>query len=159
MIIRNIFISFLLLFVLTGAATAQSKPYKIGYEETKGLFAGVTFVHYDRGHGTQVEYMARNGKTYLLYPGNKVVVRGNWKLDRTDEPKVFNLCFKYPGNSYNPVTGQAGGGWECRPAGFSLVDVVDSAEGDVLGLAKSEQVPFVLSKRKARLGDLLRKVK
>jgi hypothetical protein len=149
----------LLLLISAGSAAAQNKPYKIGYEETKGLFAGVTFVHYDRGHGTQVEFMAKNGQTYLLYPGNKVVVRGSWKLERTDKPKVFNLCFKYPGNSYNPITKQSGGGWECRPAGFSLVDVVDSAEGDVLGLSRSKQVPFVLSKRKTRLAELVRKAK
>jgi hypothetical protein len=149
----------MLLLVSAGAASAQNKPYKIGYDETKGLFAGVTFVHYDRGHGTQVEYMAKNGKTYLLYPGNKVVVRGTWKLDRTAKKDVFNLCFKYPDNSYNPITKQRGGGWECQPAGFSLTDVVDSVDGDVLGLAKSERVPFVLSKRKARLNELLRKVK
>lgn len=159
MIARTLIIAVLTLLVSAGGASAQNKPYVIGYDETKGLFAGVTFVHYDRGHGTQVEYMAKNGKTYLLYPGNKVVVRGTWKLDRTDKPKVFNLCFKYPGNSYNPMTKQAGGGWECQPAGFALTDVVDSAEGDVLGLAKSEKVPFVLSKRKARLSDLLRKLK
>ncbi|MDP3316529.1 MAG: hypothetical protein Q8M47_10760 [Devosia sp.] len=159
MTIRNIVVSFFLLLAFTSTAIAQNKPYVIGYDETKGLFAGVTFVHYDRGHGTQVEYMAKNGKTYLLYPGNKVVVRGTWKLERTDKPKVFNLCFKYPDNSYNPITKQLGGGWECQPAGFSLTDVVDSVDGDVLGLAKSEKVPFVLSKRKARLADLLRKVK
>lgn len=158
MTIRNFIVLFLLL-VLTGSASAEGRPYLIGYAETKGLFAGVTFVHYNRAHGTQVEYMAKNGKTYLLYPGNSVVVRGAWKLDRTDKPNVFSLCFKYPGNSYNPITKQAGGGWECQPAGFSLVDVVDSANGDVLGLAKSEGVPFVLSKRKARLTELLRKVK
>jgi hypothetical protein len=158
-IIRNIIASLLLLLAFTGAAAAQNKPYKIGYDETKGLFAGVTFVHYDRGHGTQVEYMAKNGKTYLLYPGNKVIVRGTWKLDRTDKKDVFNLCFKYPSSSYNPETKQMGGSWECQPAGFSLIDVVDSAEGDVLGLAKSEAVPFVLQKRKARLSELLRKVK
>jgi hypothetical protein len=157
--IRNIVVSFFLLLAFTSTAIAQNKPYVIGYDETKGLFAGVTFVHYDRGHGTQVEYMAKNGKTYLLYPGNKVVVRGTWKLERTDKPKVFNLCFKYPDNSYNPITKQLGGGLECQPAGFSLTDVVDSVDGDILGLAKSEKVPFVLSKRKARLADLLRKVK
>src|SRR5690606_18542591 len=96
MIVRSLIIAMLALLVSIGGASAQNKPYVIGYDETKGLFAGVTFVHYDRGHGTQVEYMAKNGKTYLLYPGNKVIVRGTWKLDRTDKPKVFNLCFKYP---------------------------------------------------------------
>lgn len=157
MTIRNIVVSFFLLLAFTSTAIAQNKPYVIGYDETKGLFAGVTFVHYNRGHGTQVEYMAKNGKAHLFYPGNKIVLHGRWKLERTDKPKVFNLCFSYP-NSYNPLTGHTVG-WECQPAGFALTDVVDSVDGDVLGLAKRDAVPFVLSKRKARLADLLRKVK
>ena len=53
MIIRNIAAAILMLLAFTGAVAAQEKPYLIGYDETKGIFAGVTFVHYNRGHGTQ----------------------------------------------------------------------------------------------------------
>jgi hypothetical protein len=135
---------------------AGNKPYIIDYAETKSLFVNKTMVTYDRAHGTQVEYIAANGKTYLLYPGNKVVVRGNWKLSKTKTPKVFELCFKYGANTYNPATGNSGGGWECQAAGFYLVDVVDTGEGDVLGLAAGKEPPFELSRRKASLQQLLR---
>ena len=133
--------------------------YVIGYAETKSLIANMTMMTYDRGHGTQVEYLSGNGKTYLLYPGNSVIVRGSWKLVKTDNPRVFDMCFKYPSNSYNPSTGQNGGSWECRPAGFYLRDISDRQNGDFLGLAKSKEVPFVLAKKKTRLTDLLRFIK
>ena len=113
---------------------------------------------YDGAHGTQVEYIASNGKTRLLYPGNKVVLEGRWKLERTAKPTVFNLCFKYGTNTYNPATGATGGAWECQPAGYYLAAVTDHMKGDVLGLAKSLDVPFVLAKRKTNLKNLIRKL-
>ena len=128
----------------------------IGYAETKSLIANMTMMTYDRGHGTQVEYLGANGKTHLLYPGNTVIVKGSWKLVKTANPRVFDMCFRYPSNSYNPATGQTGGAWECRPAGFYLRDIVDRQSGDILGLAKRNDVPFVLAKRKTRLVDLVR---
>ena len=140
-----------ILYALSGVV-AYAQP-AIGYAETKSLIANMTMMTYDRGHGTQVEYLGKNGKTYLLYPGNTVIVRGEWKLVKTENPRVFDMCFRYPSNSYNPVTQQIGGAWECRPAGFYLRDIVDRQSGDVLGLAKRKQVPFVLAKRKTRLAD------
>jgi hypothetical protein len=148
--------------ILTGVAVlglslpASSAPYIIGYDETKSLVADRTMMTYDRGHGTQVEYIAGNGKTYLLYPGNQGIVRGSWKLTKTSNPQVFDLCFRYPANSYNPSTGQSGGNWECQPAGFYLREIVDHSAGDVLGLARSKQVPFVLAKKKTKLKTLVR---
>jgi hypothetical protein len=135
-----------------------SAGYLIGYDETRSLFSGQTMMSYDPGHGTQVEYIAPNGKTYLLYPGNKVIVHGSWKLERTPKPTVFSLCFKYPSNSYNPVTKQFGGSWECQIAGFYLRGIADHAKGDVLGLARSSAVPFVLSPGRTSLSALLGKL-
>jgi hypothetical protein len=143
------------LALLPGIAGAD---YVIGYDETKSLFSGQTMMSYDPGHGTQVEYIAPNGRTYLLYPGNKVIVHGSWKLARTDKPTIFNLCFKYPSNSYNPVTKQSGGAWECQIAGFYLRGIADHAKGDVLGLAKSSAVPFVLSRARTSLSALIGKL-
>jgi hypothetical protein len=147
-----------LLFLL-GTVAAGSAPYVIGYDETKSLLVNQTMVTYDPGHGTQVEFIAKNGRTYLLYPGNKIILQGEWKLNRTKKPKVFDLCFRYPENSYNPVTGDKGGSWSCQPAGFYLAVVVDHAKGDVLGLSKQQAVPFVLSKRKTTLANLLGKLR
>jgi hypothetical protein len=148
----------LLALTLSASASlaAGNKPYIIDYAETKSLFVNKTMVTYDRAHGTQVEFIAANGKTYLLYPGNKVVLRGSWKLSKTDIPKVFNLCFKYGANTYNPATGNSGGSWECQAAGFYLVNVVDTGEGDVLGLSRQKQPPVELSRRKTSLKQLLR---
>jgi hypothetical protein len=140
--------------IVASAGTAAAAPYVIGYAETKSLIANMTMMSYDRGHGTQVEFIATNGRTYLLYPGNEVIVKGEWKLDPTDNPKVFNMCFRYPKNSYNPSTGQSGGKWECLAAGYYLGGMVETAAGDVLGLSKG--VPFVLSKRKTSLARLIR---
>lgn len=149
----------LIVVALLGITAAKAEGDAIGYAETKSIIANETMMTYDPGHGTQVEYIAKNGKTYLLYPGNAKIVKGQWKLDRTANPNVFNLCFRYPSNSYNPVTKQAGGGWDCQPAGFYLMGVRDHLQGDVLGLSKSAQVPFVLEKRKTKLSDLMRKLK
>lgn len=126
----------------------------IGYDETKAIFAGQTVMSYDSGHGTQVEYLSRAGKTYLLYPGNTTVVQGEWRLSRTDQPDVFSMCFRYPSNSYNPATGQTGGMWECQPAGFYLRGLSEIQEGDGFGLSSASAVPFVLSPRRTTLSQL-----
>ena len=139
-------------------SSSSAKPYIIGYDETKAQIANMTMLFYDRVHGTQVEYNGSNGKTYLLYPGNKVIVKGQWKLERTDNPSVFNMCFKYPANSYNPATNQSGGSWECQKAGFYLIGPIERAQGDVLGLAKGDAAPFILQKRKTSLKSLVRKL-
>jgi hypothetical protein len=157
---RVLFSAILVLGVIFGASMpAGGAPYVIGYDETKSLVSGKTMMTYDRGHGTQVEYIAPNGKTHLFYPGNSVIVKGSWKLTKTKTPNVFDMCFRYPSNSYNPTNGQKGGAWECQPAGFYLRDVVETADGDVLGLAKRDAVPFVLSKKKTRFNSLIRLVK
>ena len=162
---------FFMSVVFGAALPASGAPYVIGYDETRSLIADKTAMTYDRGHGTQVEFVAGNGKTYLLYPGNTVIVRGKWKLTRTSNPKVFDMCFRYPDNSHNPVTGQSGGGWSsgprafyfvagwgCGAAGFYVGDLVEGRDGDVLGLARSKEVPFVLARKKTRLDALIRLV-
>lgn len=153
---RTLTITLLALVLAVTAVHAAGKPYVIGYDETKSLIANMTMMSYDRQHGTQVEYIAKNGRTYLLYPGNKGIVKGEWKLNRTDKPKVFEMCFRYPSNSYKPATKQSGGSWECQAAGFYLAGTSEHATGDVLRLSKSTNVPFVLSKRKTSLSKLTR---
>lgn len=37
-------------------------------KKTRAYFSGNTLNYYARGHGTQVEYMAPNGYSYLWYP-------------------------------------------------------------------------------------------
>lgn len=147
-----------LVFTLFGAQSVTAE-YVIGYDETKSLIANMTMMSYDRAHGTQVEFIARNGRTYLLYPGNAVIVKGEWKLNRTKKQNVFDMCFRYPSNTFNPATGQKGGGWECQAAGFYLGGMAEVKEGDVLGLSKSSAAPFELSRRKTSLSRLMRQLK
>ena len=84
------------------AVAAGNKPYLIGYDETKSLLSNKSMMTYDRGHGTQVEFIGKNGKTYLFYPGNTGIVHGAWKLTKTGKAHVYDMCFKYPSQSYNP---------------------------------------------------------
>lgn len=146
------------ILLLAAGIVLPSSAQTIGYSETKGLVSGQTLMFYDRTFGTQVEYNAPDGSTHLLFPGNAVVVKGSWKLTRTDNPAVFDMCFKYPTNSVNPATNQRGGSWECRPAGFYLGDSEEIMTGDVLGLSSRTEVPFVLARRKTSLAALIRKV-
>jgi hypothetical protein len=105
---------------------------------------------WDPGHGTQVEYYDARGGTHLWYPGNRRIVRGKWKMDGN------NICFAYQGNTYNPVTGHRGGGFECMPAALHDEGIVDRATGDVFGLAKSRSVPFTLKPARTTIEALRR---
>lgn len=152
---RNI-VAAVILFVAVSIALPSSAQ-TLDFNRTKGLISDRTFMFYDRTFGTQVEYNSSGGRTYLLFPGNTVVVKGSWKLMRTDNPNVFNMCFKYPANSVNPATNQRGGDWECQIAGFYLAKTVENMDGDVLGLSSRTEVPFVLARRKTTLAALIRK--
>src|SRR3954465_1939640 len=97
--------------------------------------AGVTNMTHSTGHGTQVEYVAEGGKTYLWYPGNTKILKGQWKVE--DD----NMCFAYGANSYNPVTKQRGG-WECEPVRAYQGGIAEQVTGDPMGLAGPRAAPF-----------------
>jgi len=96
--------------------------------------AGMTYASSDFFHGLQVEYFSPDGKVYLWYPGNVRSVVGEWTAEKND------LCFRYQPNSYNPVTGQRGGAWECRNRAREKIALVSKADGDPFQL-KSGRVP------------------
>ena len=107
--------------------------------ELRSLLSDATAVHYDTGHGTQVEYMSADGLAYLWYPGNRSIVPGEWHVRIGPRPlgpgpesrnaigpyAVFEqdptqpvestlyICFRYGPDTYNPVTRMRGGNWEC----------------------------------------------
>lgn len=110
---------------------------------------GYTNMHVDRSHGTQVEYLTRGGKSYLWYPGNKVILEGRWK--RQGE----NMCFAYGANTYNPATGHKGGGFECTPYWLYWGGIFQRMKGDLFGLEGRREVPFVLPKKRTTLEALL----
>ncbi|MGZ5934479.1 MAG: hypothetical protein ACXWLV_07215, partial [Rhizomicrobium sp.] len=96
--------------------------------------------------------------TFLLYPGNKIVLPGRWRLEsRKGGAAPSRICFKYGTNTYNPATRQVGGQWECTAAKGYTRRVADQADGDVFNLAKSPAAPFILSKEKTTISELLRR--
>jgi hypothetical protein len=114
-------------------------------------FVNKTRVSFGPGHGTQVSYMRSDGAVFLWYPGNRVVLRGDWRI------QDGRVCFRYGANTYNPVTGRGGGGWECRPIGAFSRTTVDRVPGDVFGLTKRNTVPFVLAPDRTTIADLTRR--
>ena len=110
---------------------------------------GYTNMSVDGGHGTQVEYLTTGGRSYLWYPGNRIILEGRWKRQGSD------ICFAYSANSYNPVTGARGGGWECMsfPLYWGAVD--ERMAGDIFALQSRQAVPFVLSRDRTTLEALL----
>lgn len=103
-------------------------------------------------HGTQVEYLAADGRTFLWYPGNRTILAGQWKRQGD------NVCFAYGGNTYNPSTGHRGGGFECMPFQLYWGTIEQRMPGDILGLANRTDVPFRLEKRRTTLEKLLARV-
>jgi len=127
---------------------------QIPKEQLRAQLANKTSIHFSSQHGTQVSFYAADGKTYLWYPGNSAVLAGLWKA--TDETEVNGrparqgrapadyVCFKYPTNSYNPVTKRGGGTWNCARGGELLyLDDRNVQEGDVYGLSSRGPVPFI----------------
>ena len=91
-------------------------------------------------HGTQIEYLAANGRTILWYPGNVSGVSGRWRLQMASYG--LEMCFLYGEGGYNPVTGQRGGSWECDMAAYYILNRDEIVSGDPLRL--SQQIPYTL---------------
>jgi hypothetical protein len=159
----------LLLLLQTDCAPAQSATGSLGaanlmsVTEARQFFACKTSMSFAPGHGTQVSYLQPDGMEFLWYPGNAVVLPARWDIvartTRTEPRKEYaDICFKYGTNTYNPVTNQVGGKWECRPAHFNARFTVDRADGDIFGLAKRRTVPFVLSPERTSIAELRQKL-
>lgn len=113
--------------------------------------SNVTNLSRSPGHGTQVEYMAEGGSSYLWYPGNINILKGQWKVEDG------NIGFNYGPRSYNPVTKQRGG-WECQPVRTYQSDIAEHVAGDPLGLARGGTVPFDLSGHAISLNQIIASV-
>jgi hypothetical protein len=128
--------------VLSGAAQAQAG----------GSIAGRTLRSWEPAHGAQIEYMRPNGRAYLWYPGNRVVVPSFWRAEAIRG--LASICFLYPLRSYNPVTRQLGGRWECRPERVWARHVVEVARGDIFGLSRRAATPFPLPREPLSFSEL-----
>ena len=135
---RTFMFAALLIFV-TSAVSAQQ-------------LGGYTQMMRDGHHGTQIEYLSENGKASLWYPGNSSIVEGRWKREGAD------ICFAYGGNTYNPVTGHNGGGWECMPFDLYWRVVEERMPGDIFSLQGRGAVPFKLDPKRTTLEKLLARV-
>lgn len=113
---------------------------------------GYTNMSHDAGHGTQVEYLSPKGGAWLWYPGNAGIVAGKWKRSGAQ------ICFAYGGNTYNPVTGHKGGGWECMDYRLWWASIGERVEGDPLKLEGATKVPFKLGRQRVRFDKLIARV-
>lgn len=108
-------------------------------------------------HGWLAEYTTADGRSFLWYPGNHEVVHGFWQVLKTEAHaqgkafEVVQICFRYL-NSYNPVTKQALGDWDCWPEAQTVAHIELQApggrefrDGDVFNLM-SGKVPYVMDK-------------
>ncbi len=124
-------------------------------EQARALFSGITALSYDfggfagsGGHGTQIEYLAPDGSTYLWYPGNRNIVVGGWDVRRSGNKT--QMCFRYGPNTYNPVTEESGGKWECIVLSNYMIFQIDRQKGDMFGLSESKAVPYRLDRDAAK---------
>lgn len=130
------------LFVaLLAAVAAQAQPV-----------GGYTNMSVDPAHGTQIEYVAAGGKSYLWYPGNTVILEGRWKREGD------SICFAYGENTYNPATGTQGGGWECMRFDIYWWVVEERVPADVFSLATRREAPFKLEPKRTTLERLIARV-
>ena len=134
--------SLALLLLALLAAPAAAAPQLGGY----------TNMSHDAGHGTQIEYLSEKGTAWLWYPGNASIVAGKWKRAGAE------ICFAYGGNTYNPVTGHKGGGWECMEYRYWWAAIEQRVAGDPLQLEGRRKVPFKLGKERVRFDQLIARV-
>jgi hypothetical protein len=139
-----------LIISLLALVTCQAAQAENGAANLRTYFSGATILSYDSRHGTQVEYHAPNGRSYLWYPGNTLILSAHWRI------QADQLCYLYPSSSYNPVTGDYGGNWECRSASRAMERNRERSQGDIFGLSRSSRPPFVLSKGQTTLAQLMR---
>lgn len=137
--------------------------------QAKAFLAGKTRLVFDTGHGSQVSYGATDGRTYLWYPGNAVILSGRWEVRETTTEYVHlgrtahvgrsaEVCFQYGANTYNPVTRERGGQMSCRPFTIFKRGTVEAKAGDVFGLAMRSEAPFVLGRERSSIEALRRRV-
>ncbi|WP_437320808.1 hypothetical protein [Sorangium sp. So ce385] len=120
-----------------GDVAAPASPPPSPDESGRKAYSDKTVLYYDPSHGNQIEYTGPDGRAFLWYPTNRSPLPGDWRIDGQ------RICFQYGESSFNPVTGDHGGEWECTPLEQHERHMVDSVSGDVFGLATGS-LPFRL---------------
>ena len=150
------------------AKSESNAPPKTAAEYGRRFLFNKTVRHYSPQHGTQVEYHSADGRAFLWYPGNPMILRGQWRVEEVPnvpklwevppgsgnivERTLFQPCYRYGANTYNPVTRNHGDKWEC--SGF-FTGFGEARGGDLFGLARGGAVPFVLGKQRHSYDELL----
>lgn len=134
---------------------------RITEAQARAALSNKTSLSLSRGHGPQIEYASADGRVFLWYPGNTVVLSGEWEVRKANYSKrtmkvdgsvtefaapLALDCFRYHGNTYNPVTRTRGNRWECQASGVSKAGRVEIANGDIFGLSQRTEPPFVLTR-------------
>lgn len=128
--------------------------------QARAALSDKTHLSLSSAHGPQIEYSSADGRVYLWYPGNKVILPGTWEVKSAKYTKrttrgdkvtefVGSLamnCYRYGRNTYNPVTRSLGSRPECEVAGKANAANVEVADGDIFGLSQRSEAPFVLTR-------------
>jgi hypothetical protein len=117
--------------------------------KAKAFVRDVTYRSYSWGHGNQIEHASADGRVYLWYPGNRVILPGRYDVrvvypNRCPTNGNVVICFAYGANTYNPVTKHSGPGWECTMFRAWAEKRSEVVPGDPLGLARMKVPPFPL---------------
>lgn len=107
------------------------------------------------GPGTQVEYLADDGRSYLWFPGNRRLVRGHWIVRRWREK--YEICWSYGPNSRHFITGERGDKLSCDLLSNYAVTIAEIREDDSFDLA-SGRLPFVLKRDQTTFEALLQQI-
>ena len=151
-----------------------TKPGPMEQAEFRKMLVGKTWLSYDGRHGTQVTFIAADGRAFLWYPGNTVILPSRWTISERKDSFLYRhpggagqsfhmlqtavICFQYGPNTYNPVTGNRSRP-ECGTPGTWQRTHFDERPGDPLGLARMKAPPFVLDKQKTTFDDLIARVR
>ncbi|MBY0337671.1 MAG: hypothetical protein K2X11_13715 [Acetobacteraceae bacterium] len=156
------------LATLTGCAPAamhvtvvERRPLMTA-AEAQAFFADRTRMSFMPIHGTQVAYTAPDGRVFLWYPGNGVILPGRWGIAEGASvhpwagipPGTQFVCFQYGPNTFNPATGAVGGQPQCQQVDIFRRWQVEDAPGDVFGLSRRATPPFVLPRERTSLAVL-----
>ena len=123
---------------------------KVDLKDARRFMSNVTYRNVSAGHGNQIEHATADGRVFLWYPGNNVILPGKWKLIEQRQNngacvlRSVSLCFQYGANTYNPVTGSQGAEWECGEFGRFRSGRAEVVPGDPLGLQRMSVPPFLL---------------
>ena len=125
-------------------------------EQATAHLADKTVRTYSPAYGNQIEYFAPDGRAYLWFPGNSRPVPSRWRLEHF----VFRykICFQYPNSSYDAVTKEPGGKWECQYLYRYAGRIVEITKTDIFNLA-SGRVPYKLPPQNLDFATLQARIK